>query len=110
MRGAVKILLKANSSRCEVCSEADNGADALEQVAKVSPDVLLLDLSIPLLPGLTVAKTVRRDYPAVKVVLMSEQDDSVLSRMAEAAETPYHVVKSRLAHDLIPLLSSFEKS
>jgi two-component system response regulator DesR len=78
-------------------------------VEALSPDVILLDLSIPMRDGLTVAKTIKRDYSTVKVVLMSAADASVLSRLADAAGTPYYVPKSSLARDLIPLLRSLVK-
>lgn len=110
LRRAVKDLLSANSGDWLVCGEADNGEDAVREVARLRPDVLLLDVSIRLLHGLTVAKIVKRDYPSVRVILMSEQDASVFSRLAEAAGTPYYVPKSCLAIDLIPLLRSLVKN
>jgi DNA-binding NarL/FixJ family response regulator len=106
VRRAVKDLLNTDSGTWEVCGEVDNGADALEQAAKLLPDVILLDLSIPAVDGLTVAQTLKKEYPAMKVILMSEQDDSVLSRLATAAGTPYYILKSQLAQGLIPLLLS----
>jgi two-component system, NarL family, nitrate/nitrite response regulator NarL len=92
-----------------ICGEADDGRDALEEVVKLLPDVILLDVSIPLLNGLEVARIVRRDHPTVAVVMMSEQDASVLSLVANAAGTAHFVTKSLLAMDLIPLLTSLAK-
>jgi DNA-binding NarL/FixJ family response regulator len=106
IRHALNDLLAKDSDQWAVCGEVNNGEDALREAQSLRPDVVLLDLSIPLLNGVTVATTIRRDYPDVKVVLMSEQDPLVLSRLAEAAGTPYYVPKSRLAFDLIPLLLS----
>jgi DNA-binding NarL/FixJ family response regulator len=71
---------------------------------------VLLDVSIPLLNGVRVAQIVKRDHPAVSIVMMSEQDIPVLKLMAEAAGTPHFLAKSRLAVDLIPLLTSLEKA
>ncbi len=110
IRQAVRTLLEGDSRGWEICGEVENGAEALEKVAKLLPDVLLVDVSIPLFDGVTVAKAVKRDYPGVRVVLMSEQDDAVLSRLADAAKTPYRIAKSRLADDLIPLLLSSGKA
>lgn len=102
-------LLEADSGGWNVCGEASDGADALEKVANLLPDILLLDLSIPVVDGLTVAKSVRKDYPAARVVLVSEQDESILAQLAETAGTPHYISKSRLAAELIPLLLSLEK-
>ena len=71
-----------------MCGEATNGEDAVRDVAKLLPDVILLDLSIPLLHGLRVAEILKRDYPALVVILMSEQEISVLSRLADAGGNP----------------------
>jgi DNA-binding NarL/FixJ family response regulator len=87
-----------------ICGETENGEDAVREVAKLLPDVLLLDASIALLHGVKVARIVKWDHPAVKVVMMSE-DSSVLARLAEAAGTPHFLAKSRLGIELIPLLT-----
>jgi two-component system response regulator YesN len=78
-------------------------------VAELLPDVILLDLSIPLLNGVTVAQILKRDYPAVTVIVMSEQDSSVLSRLADLAGTRYYIPKSRAALDLVPTLLSLRR-
>jgi DNA-binding NarL/FixJ family response regulator len=109
IRRALNNLLAQNSDQWGVCGEVNNGEDTVTEAQSLRPDVVLLDLSIPLLNGVTVAKTIKRDYPDVKVVLISEQDAFVLSRIADAAGTPYYVPKSRLALDLIPLLLSLVK-
>lgn len=106
VRQGVKNLLHQNSSDWVVCGEAINGEDAVRAVSELHPNVILLDLSLPLLHGVAVAQIVKRDYPAVAAVLMSEQDAPVLARMAEAAGTPHYLQKSHLVSDLIPMLTS----
>jgi DNA-binding NarL/FixJ family response regulator len=83
-----------------VCGEVDNGQDAVGEVMKLLPDAILLDASIPLLHGVTVAQIVKPDHPAVAVVMMSEQDTSVLARLADVAGTPHYIPKSRIGTDL----------
>lgn len=92
-----------------VCGEATNGEDALREVAKLLPEVILLDLSIPLLNGLRVAEVLKRDYPDLAVIVMSEQDASVLSRLADVAGIQHYVPKSRAAFDLVPILLSLRQ-
>jgi DNA-binding NarL/FixJ family response regulator len=84
-------LLNEDSGNWVVCGEAIDGEEAVREVAKLLPDVVLLDLSIPLLHGLRVGQILKRDNPAVTVILMSEQDSSVLARVAGAVGTAYHV-------------------
>jgi two-component system invasion response regulator UvrY len=109
-RCAVKDLLKHDSGEWVVCGEATNGEDAVRDVAKLLPDVILLDLSIPVLHGLRVAEILKRDYPGLVVILMSEQEVSVLSRIADAAGTQYCIPKSRAALDLVPMLLSVQRN
>jgi DNA-binding NarL/FixJ family response regulator len=103
-------MLNHDSGEWEICGEATNGEDAVKEVAKLLPDVILLDLSIPLLHGFRVAEILKRDYPALVVILMSEQEVSVLSRIAHAAGTQYCIPKSRAALDLIPMLLSVQRN
>jgi DNA-binding NarL/FixJ family response regulator len=101
-------LLDDKSRAWVVCGEATNGEEAVREVAKLLPDVILLDVSIPVLHGLRVAQILKTDYPAVAVILVSEHDTSLLARFADAAETPYCIPKSRAALDLIPMLRALQ--
>jgi DNA-binding NarL/FixJ family response regulator len=107
-RGALKRLLQQDENQQDwsVCGEAEDGVEALKKIAELSPDILLLDLSIPKLRGLEVAQTCQRDFPSVRVVIMSEQDPSALARMAESAGVQYWIPKSRMAIECIPMLQS----
>ena len=81
----------------------------MKEAEKLLPDVLLLDISIPLKDGLTVARMVRRHHPQIVVLLMSEREPALLAHLAEAAETQHYVAKSRLAFELIPILTALVK-
>ena len=109
VRRAIRDLLNDHSSGWVICGESDNGEDAVREVAKLLPDVILLDVSLPMLNGVAVARIVRTDHPAVMVVMLSAQDSSVLSLVAHAAGTPHFVTKSLLAINLIPFLTSLVK-
>jgi DNA-binding response OmpR family regulator len=52
-------------------STARNGLDALDALAREKPDVVLLDLMLPLVDGLTVLKTLRREAPSTPVVVVT---------------------------------------
>lgn len=52
-------------------STARNGLDALDQLARERPDLVLLDLMLPLVDGLTVLRTLQRDSPATAVVVVT---------------------------------------
>jgi two-component system response regulator NreC len=108
-RQALKNLLSRQSADWLICGEAADGEDALLKVAQLVPDVVLLDLSIPALHGLKVAEILKQDYPDVFIVIMSEQDPSLVSLLARTAGIPYAISKSSLTTDLVPVLSAIRE-
>lgn len=60
----------------EVVGIAENGRQAIEQVAKLQPDVLLLDLEMPVLDGLGAAQEIKERFPETKLLLLTAQDAS----------------------------------
>jgi DNA-binding NarL/FixJ family response regulator len=59
----------------EVVGEASNGADALEQAASLSPDVVLMDLRMPVLNGVAATRRLGLEQPAAKVIVLTTFDD-----------------------------------
>jgi two-component system response regulator NreC len=55
----------------EVVGEARDGLEAMEKVAALRPDIIVLDLAIPKLSGLEVTHRVCKDYPSTRVVILS---------------------------------------
>lgn len=56
---------------CEVVAEADDGREALRLVEQLRPDVVLMDVKMPSLNGLEATALITRDYPSVRVVILS---------------------------------------
>ncbi|HEX7017553.1 MAG TPA: response regulator transcription factor [Patescibacteria group bacterium] len=57
----------------EVYSE-DSGSKGLKLIEKVGPDLVLLDLHLPDIPGETICKQIRKEYPAMKVIMITAKD------------------------------------
>lgn len=64
----------------ELVGEASNGEEGLRLVAETQPDVLLLDMELPDIPGIQVARQVQQLHPIVKILALSAHDDSVYVR------------------------------
>jgi DNA-binding NarL/FixJ family response regulator len=64
----------------EMVGEATGGNEALRLVDETNPDVLLLDMELPDIPGTQVAQRVQEFHPKVKILVLSAHDDSVYVR------------------------------
>jgi DNA-binding NarL/FixJ family response regulator len=73
VRVGVRILLAANP-KWEVCGGAADGEEALREIAKLAPDVVILDLSLPGMNGFEVAKEIRRISSSIKIVFFTMHD------------------------------------
>lgn len=66
-----------------VIDEAEDGPSALEKIEHVQPDLVLLDIHMPGENGLEITRKIRRDHPAVRVVILTSYD---LPEYREAAQ------------------------
>ena len=71
----------------EVVGEVGNGAEAVEFVRKVKPDVVLMDLLMPVMDGIEATKMIRRDYPDTEVVALTSvlEDNAVVGAIRAGA-------------------------
>jgi DNA-binding NarL/FixJ family response regulator len=98
---AVRRLLAAEF---DVVRTASDGQAALHAVADVDPDSVVLDLSMPELNGIEVARRLRGARSRAKVVVLTVHDDPDLLRAALEAGALGYVLKSRMSADLGPAI------
>lgn len=71
-------------SGLKVIIEAENGRDLIEAMKKSKPDVILLDLEMPVMDGIETTEAVRKRYPDVKIIILTmHDDDSFISHLIE---------------------------
>ena len=75
VRDGIQALL-ALVANIEVVGEAANGREALEKVRELAPDVVLMDLAMPIMGGLEATRRIRREFPGTKVLALTQYDDS----------------------------------
>ncbi len=78
----------------EVCGEAENGRKAVEEAQELHPDLILLDLSMPVMNGLDAARALKRLMPEVPIVMFSAYGDSFTEKEARSAGASALVSKS----------------
>ena len=85
-RDGLKVGLSSDEN-LEVMMEADNGEDLLKALESNSPDVILMDLKMPIMDGMEATIAVRKKYPAIKVlvVTMYEDDKFIIHLMENGA-------------------------
>lgn len=69
----------------EVCAEAADGRKAIEKAQESHPDLILLDLSMPVMNGLDAARALKRLMPEVPIVMFSAYSDSFTAKEARSA-------------------------
>lgn len=80
-REGLKMVL-STIENCEVVAEAENGKDFLEIIKKIKPDIVFLDLNMPEMNGQLVAKELIKDYPEIKIIVISSNDEKeVISKL-----------------------------
>jgi DNA-binding NarL/FixJ family response regulator len=67
--------LLALTGDIEVVGEATNGAEALTKVRELSPDVVLMDIAMPIMGGLEATHRICRNFPGTKVLVLTQYDD-----------------------------------
>src|ERR1700757_1353328 len=67
---------------CEVIGIVPDGRQLLEAVPKLKPDVIVVDISMPLLNGLDAARHLKQSFPNAKIVFLTMQDDANLAAAA----------------------------
>lgn len=73
-----------------VVAEADNGNDAISCVQEHNPDIAILDINMPELNGLKTTEILRRDYPELKIIIISMHSDELFpERLLKAGANAY---------------------
>jgi two-component system response regulator NreC len=75
VRAGIRSLL-ALVADIEVVGEASDGKEALEKVRELAPDVVLMDLAMPVMGGLEATRRIRREFQGIKVLALTQYDDS----------------------------------
>jgi DNA-binding NarL/FixJ family response regulator len=81
-----------------------DGRSAVTEAARLDPDVIVLDISMPVLSGIEAARHLRAAGSRAKIVFLTVHDDIDYARAAFDAGAAGYVVKERLASDLIQAL------
>ena len=85
----------------EISGEAENGTDAVEKAGTLKPDLIILDLIMPVMNGLDAAPLLKKLLPDTLTILFTQQEGVEVERLAQAAGIDAVVSKSQAASELV---------
>lgn len=106
VRNGIASLLEAHGH--EVVGEASDGQEALELVRRSRPDMVLMDLRMPVLDGLSATRLLKTEHPDLKVVILTVSDDE--QDLIEAVRSGAHgyLLKDLEAHEFFEAIDAVE--
>ena len=100
VRQGIRALLE-KSDDIQVVGEAQDGQEAVEQAAKLKPDVVVMDLSMPRLNGTQATEQIRAAHLPSQVVMLSMYSDDALVRQALRSGAKGYLLKRSVAEELL---------
>ncbi|HEY9342230.1 MAG TPA: response regulator transcription factor [Hanamia sp.] len=93
-RAGVKTALSSKKD-IKIIAEADNGVHLLSMLKVIQPDVILLDIQMPVMDGIAALPEVKKLYPGIKIIMLTLLDDqSVITKLMELGANSYLVKTS----------------
>jgi len=102
VRNCLRLLLF--SSEWMICGEARDGLEAVEKARSVRPDLVIMDVSMPRMDGVSATRIIRREMPETAVIIISQNDPQLVARQAAEVDARGWLAKSELGHALLPAI------
>jgi DNA-binding NarL/FixJ family response regulator len=84
----------------EICGEACDGQEAVEKTLELKPDLVVLDISLPIMNGIEAARRIRSLAPGTKIVLYSMHSSAQLMKQSKEAGADAYLTKGTAADEL----------
>ena len=92
LRAGVRTVLESHGF--EVCGEAANGQEALTRAQQLRPDLVILDITMPVLDGFSAAREIHKRLPSVGILLLSMHESASMVNVAKSSGARGYVAKS----------------
>jgi DNA-binding NarL/FixJ family response regulator len=91
----------ATDDRLEVVGHAGDGSEAVQLALSVEPEVILMDISMPIMDGFQATKQIRKQRPHARILMLTGSNSRVDVDRAREAGAAGYVTKNRIAAELI---------
>lgn len=98
------------SAGFQVVGDAENGQEALEKIEVLEPDVVLTDIRMPYMDGLTLSERIRQKYPSIKLVIFSGFDDFDYAKQAIKLNVIEYILKPVNVEEMTAILKKIKKT
>jgi DNA-binding NarL/FixJ family response regulator len=92
LRAGVRSVLESRG--LEVCGEAADGQEALAKALQLRPDLVILDITMPVLDGFSAAREIHKRLPGVGILLLSMHESASMVNVAKSSGARGYVAKS----------------
>jgi DNA-binding NarL/FixJ family response regulator len=108
VRAGLRSLIQSDKA-LRMAGEAAGGLEAINIVEKCQPDVVVLDLSMPDVDGITVTKDIHTKYPGIKILILTVHEDEALLREAIRAGASGYILKHAAETELVEAIKQVVK-
>jgi|SRR5262249_13966562 len=104
-RVRIRSMLKARQE-WQVVGEACDGLDAVQTTTRLCPDIVLLDVGMPILNGIEAARRIRQSSPSSRIIFVTQENDKEIRAAALATGAEEYVIKANTTSQLIPAVEA----
>ncbi len=105
VRKGVCAILSAGED-LEICGEAENGKQAIEKAHDLRPDLIILDITMPVLSGFEAARELRKTMPQVPILILSMHESNQLIEEAKKLGVQGYVTKTQVGGTLLQAVAA----
>jgi DNA-binding NarL/FixJ family response regulator len=109
VRAGVCTILQSRSD-IDICGQASNGREAIERAIQLKPDLVVLDITMPVLDGFSAAREISTLLPHVAILLLSMHDSPTMTNVAKSSGARGFVSKSQAASVLLKAVDAVARN
>jgi DNA-binding NarL/FixJ family response regulator len=94
----------------EICGEAVNGREAIDKAKELNPDVIILDVTMPVLGGFDAARLIRKLLPDTPIIMLTMHESNQLVQEAKKLGVNGYVAKSQAGQVLLQAVDTVLKN